>query len=237
MAISPKNTKLLWSGAAGRCSFQNCLEKLCITDAGKFAPHTIGEMAHIKGERTGSNRFDGTQSDGERNAYPNLILLCPTHHTTIDKKENEEQYTVDILLAMKKEHEDRVNTRLDGEKLDNLNQVAIAIGILLAENHVSWIFYGPLSDLAKKNPHNDEAFSVWRSERLSTIAPNNRNIARILECYKGKFPSEDQVLIAEFLIHARSYERWVNDEISYNTVVRFPVEFSNLIEGHADASA
>jgi len=52
-------------------------------------------MAHICGDKPGANRHDAGQTDAERDDYQNLILLCPTHHTLIDRKENESVYTVD----------------------------------------------------------------------------------------------------------------------------------------------
>ena len=86
MAITEKSIKLLWSNAAGRCSFTGCTEKLTVEQAAESAPHTLGEMAHIKGRRKDANRYDATQNDVERDDYENLILLCPNHHTLIDKK-------------------------------------------------------------------------------------------------------------------------------------------------------
>ena len=237
MTISQKNIKLLWSGAAGRCSFPECDTKLYAIEAEKFSAHTIGEMAHIKGERTGSNRYDENQSDSERNSYSNLILPCPTHHTIVDKKENESRYTVDMLLKMKKVHENVIDACLEAAELKNLYEVAAAIGILLAENHAVWNKYGPLSDIARKNPQSDEVYGLWRSERLSTIAPNNRKIAKILEFHKNKFLHKDQLVIAAFLLHAKSYQKWVNHDMSYQAVVRFPTDFFDLIERYADARA
>ncbi|HAY96656.1 HNH endonuclease, partial [Shewanella sp.] len=54
-------------------------------------------MAHIKGNKLGSNRYDPEQTDVERDSYENLILLCPTHHTLIDKAENESEFSVELL--------------------------------------------------------------------------------------------------------------------------------------------
>ena len=58
MAITEKSIKLLWSNAAGICSFLDCNERLTQGEASDYAPYTIGEMAHIKGENPGSNRYD-----------------------------------------------------------------------------------------------------------------------------------------------------------------------------------
>ncbi|WP_143337867.1 HNH endonuclease, partial [Cronobacter sakazakii] len=81
MSISEKSIKLLWSNAAGICSFRGCNEKLSVEESAGVAPYTLGEMAHIKGNKPGSNRYDIDQSSAERDSYENLILLSPTHHT------------------------------------------------------------------------------------------------------------------------------------------------------------
>lgn len=237
MAISAKNAKILWAEAAGRCAFQDCGEKLCIDQAGKFAPYTIGEMAHIKGKRAGSNRHDPDQDLDEREAYPNLILLCPTHHTIIDQKENEDTYDVDRLLEMKAQHEASISDRLDNPKFENKYALAACIYPLLAENHQVWKAFGPFSDIAQKNPNSEDAYAVWRSERLSTIVPNNRCLLAIIESNKKMFSADEQAALAAFSLHARSYERWVTDEVAYEAVVRFPKEFETLIKGLVDACA
>src|SRR5208283_5680560 len=112
MAITEKAIKLLWSNAAGRCSFTNCEERLTVEQAAQAAPYTLGEMVHIRGKREGSNRYDKDQTDEQRDRYENLILLCPNHHTLIDKPENENIYSVDVLIKMKIAHENNVLKRL-----------------------------------------------------------------------------------------------------------------------------
>jgi len=62
-----------------------------------------GEVCHIKGARPGSARYDSNQTDVERHAYANLILMCPTHHTVID--DDEDAYTVERLCKIKTVHE------------------------------------------------------------------------------------------------------------------------------------
>ena len=88
MAFTQKTIKLLWGNAAGRCSFPGCGRLLSLPESGEIAPHTIGEMAHIRGDKVGSARHDAAQTDAQRNDYANLILLCPTDHEVIDKQEN-----------------------------------------------------------------------------------------------------------------------------------------------------
>ncbi len=226
MGISNKSVKLLWSNAAGRCSFSQCNEGLSVKGA---APHTVSEMAHIKGNKPDSNRYDGSQSETERDSYENLILLCPTHHRLIDKVENEECFAVKMLHEMKVEHESKIANRLDGLKIEDLDQLKDQLFIILAENHQAWELYGPLSEKAKKHPNSNEIYALWTSARLSTIVPNNRTMTKLLNVNRKLFPRSEQRTISKFLFHGDSYEKWVNDEIPYQGVTRFPKEFEELI--------
>ena len=237
MAISPKSIKILWSSAGGRCSFPDCWERLCYHQAGEVAPYTLGEMAHICGDKPGANRHDATQTDAERDDYQNLILLCPTHHSLVDRKENETVYTVAGMHEMKAAHEARVLERLDRKLISTKEDLAQLIMPLLEQNRQSWAQFGPRSELARKQPHNDAAYAVWVSERLSVVVPNNRKITALIEEYQILFDGGEQAPVTTFLMHARSYEQWVDDAIPYVAVKRFPMEFDELIRGIADGGA
>ena len=236
MTITQKSIKILWSAAGGRCSFPDCWERLCYHEAEDAAPFILGEMAHICGDKLGANRYDASQTLAQRNDYTNLILLCPTHHTLIDRKEKEAVYTAEVLHDMKSAHEAKVLERLNLSKKRSKIQIAQEILGFLEENRQSWLQYGPMSELARTQPHNDAAHAVWVSERLSIIVPNNRKIAKILKADNATFDNKEKKLVVSFLGHARSYESWVQDEIPYSAVVRFPQEFDKFIREAADAS-
>ena len=65
----------------------------------------IGEICHIEGVREKSGRYNPTMTQEQRKSFDNLILLCPTHHTTIDK--NPIEYTTGYLTKMKTDHENK----------------------------------------------------------------------------------------------------------------------------------
>lgn len=236
MAISSKDSKILWANAAGRCSFPDCNEKLCSDQNAANSPHTIGEMAHIRGEKNGANRFDPNQPQSERNSYLNLILLCPNHHTLIDKTENEGQFSVEKLLEFKDQHESRISARLEVQQFANKYEVAAAALPFILQNQEVFLMHGPASEIARRNPHSD-AHVLWLDERLSTIVPNNRALLSLVDQNKGLFSPQEQKVLSKFQAHVRSYERWVEDEVSYEGVVRFPTDFQKLIEELASASA
>ena len=236
MAITHRTIKILWANAAGRCSFSDCRQKLCTDDVAEAAPYTVGEMAHIRGEQPSSNRHDPSQTPTERDSYDNLMLLCPNHHTLIDKPENEERFTVDSLQSMKTQHECFVSGRLDTPQFVNKYDVARHLYPFMKENHEVFVNFGPHSEIARRNPESD-AHGVWLSERLATIVPNNRRMLNVTDvCHSLFSPSEQQTLV-KFSLHVRSYDRWVRDEISYEGVRRFPVEFDTMISELALACA
>lgn len=143
-------------------------------------------MAHICTEKSGlgSNRHDPSQNPAERDDYENLILLCPNHHTLIDKPENEDRYSVDSLKAMKMEHENFVNGRLEKLQFANKKEVAAYLYPRMKENHEVFTNFGPHSEIARKNPESD-AHGIWLSERLGTIIPNNRRMLNVIEANIG----------------------------------------------------
>lgn len=235
MSISTKDTKILWANSAGRCAFPNCGIRLTVDGDEDEASHTLGEMAHICREKPGANRYDAVQSVSERDSYKNRILLCPNHHTMIDKPENELKYSVAWLHKAKLDHEEAINGRLNCQRHNSRYSAAKAISDLLAENAATWAFYGPGGEIARKRPNDEEAYGIWLANRAGVIVPNNRQIIGILNHSRDCFQPSDFAAIALFRLHAESYESWVESEREYQNVKRFPVEFEKLMKEIANA--
>ncbi|MFI3137751.1 MAG: hypothetical protein QX197_13330 [Methylococcaceae bacterium] len=116
-SISSKQTKLLSQRSGDRCAFFDCRRLLSADSSGFDDAAILGEMAHIAGEKSGvkgknntSARYDETMTDEQRNNYENLIYLCREHHRLIDEQEN--TYSVTLLLKMKADHEQWVRLSL-----------------------------------------------------------------------------------------------------------------------------
>ncbi|MGW4501892.1 hypothetical protein ACWENR_25175 [Micromonospora sp. NPDC004336] len=113
MGISVLARKLLWGRAGDSCAWPGCNQSLTAIagdeEAGVLATQglILGEEAHIRSSKVGGPRHDPTYSEDQLDGYANLILLCPTHHTIIDK-ECGKGWPIDRLLAMKEEHEFQV---------------------------------------------------------------------------------------------------------------------------------
>ncbi|OGH00553.1 MAG: hypothetical protein A2426_12690 [Candidatus Lambdaproteobacteria bacterium RIFOXYC1_FULL_56_13] len=229
-----KTLKLLYGNAAGRCAFPGCNTRVTLSEDVP-APQNIGEMAHICGEKPTASRYDPKQTNKERNGYENLILLCPTHHTLIDKPENESLYTVAALKKFKNDHEQYILSSAGGANFRNRSELANFIAGKLNENHTAFSTYGPASGRARKNPQSD-SHKLWFSERLATIIPNNRAILEGLRRNSQLFSPGEQAIVTVFRLHVESYEKWVKDEIEYEAVLSFPKEFLTFIEDIANDS-
>lgn len=63
----------------------------------------MGEQAHIVGSAESAPRGKSNLTKQERDSYYNLILLCPNHHTMVDK--NPDDYSIETLHLFKDQHE------------------------------------------------------------------------------------------------------------------------------------
>ena len=94
-----------------------------------------GEFAHISSAKPGGDRrYNAALTETERNSIDNIIVLCPNHHTIIDKKDN--GYTVDQLhgIKLKNENLSSDDVEISENALEDAKKVA-ENGINIATNN------------------------------------------------------------------------------------------------------
>ena len=101
--ISQRIQKILFLRSGNRCALPDCRRELVIVVNNNDPDTPLAEIAHIKGEKPGSARYDPSMTEDERNSAENLIIVCPTCHKKIDNQLT--AYTVEELTRIKKEHE------------------------------------------------------------------------------------------------------------------------------------
>lgn len=113
MAISASTRKSLWTRAHDECAFPGCIQTLTQSvphpKSGEIRTVVVGEEAHIRAQNVGGPRHDPGY-EGDVDGYVNLVLLCPTHHTLIDKDLGA-GFSVEDLIKMKADHEQRQQQR------------------------------------------------------------------------------------------------------------------------------
>jgi hypothetical protein len=145
--FSQLTIKQLFGLSMNVCAFPACEKHLIDT---KWYG-VLGEICHICAASPGGPRYDVGMTDEERYAFDNLILLCPTHHTLIDRLEPH-IYTIDVLREMK---EQMIERAMPGSKgmLEQLGDAfvvrAIAEIIVVSERYYS---LPPLPPMLTTNP-------------------------------------------------------------------------------------
>lgn len=108
MAITDKTRKLLWGRSGSRCAL--CRQPLVVTRGESGTDTLIGEECHIVGRSPiGPRAAPETTVDPDQ--VDNLILLCSNHHKLVDDRP--EEYTVERLHTMKRDHDAWVAAALD----------------------------------------------------------------------------------------------------------------------------
>jgi hypothetical protein len=127
MTISQRDLKLLWGRAANRCAM--CRLELSQGGGLGATSYTLGEQAHIVGEKPGAARGISQLLQDERDGYHNLILLCPNHHTEIDK--DVASWPIERLHKQKIEHEIWVNETLSQTSDSSRVAEGVAVAYLI----------------------------------------------------------------------------------------------------------
>ncbi len=118
MSYKQKDLKILWAYSGGLCAFPDCNEELIIRKTNDI----LGNICHIVAKNSNGPRGNNNISSDVLNSYPNLILLCPNHHSIVDSAPK--KYTVEILMEMKLSHERKIQGVLkNGQNWDiNIDQ-------------------------------------------------------------------------------------------------------------------
>jgi hypothetical protein len=133
MSVSyiPEHVKCrLWGLAGGRCQYRGCNHPLWTDDVTK-AEFNKAYIAHVVADKPEGPRGDRVLSERLKAELSNLMLLCDTHHRLVDVA-GVAQHPVDLLQAMKTEHEDRMG-RVAGIAHDHQSEILL-YGANIGEN-------------------------------------------------------------------------------------------------------
>ncbi len=115
--------------SGGVCAHPEYQVRLTENPAGEDQGAIIGEAAHIFGEKPGSARYDPIISIEFLSSAENLIYLCPTHHTLIDKQRK--THTVAKLFYWKTDHENKMREATTAPSVEvTYDEIQIVTGSL-----------------------------------------------------------------------------------------------------------
>lgn len=87
----------LYLKSGNRCAFPGC-EKSLFNIKGVF----VGQICHIEAAEPGGERFNNKQTNEQRRAPANLVLMCYDHHVETD---DVDKFPVTAMVRIKTEHE------------------------------------------------------------------------------------------------------------------------------------
>lgn len=213
--------KKLFADSAGYCQNPDCNKNLFIEIGdSKFQ---IAEMAHIISAGDKGPRSEPSLTAHEKGDFDNLILLCPTCHTIIDKAE--EQYPVELINEWKSSHSKKIEALFNIKIFDSRASARKIVGPLLNENKFIFTTYGPTSD-ERFNPES-ELPKRWLSKIHLYILPNNRKLYNIVNQNYHLLNADEVEVVEAFKQHVLDFEERHVQNSDINAA-QFPKEFSNI---------
>jgi tetratricopeptide (TPR) repeat protein len=215
----------LFALSGNQCAFLDCVHEL-INAKGQF----VAEICHIEGANPGSARFKATQSDEDRRAFENLLLLCHKHHIETDdekefdvprmqkiKADHEQSFTSKNQYSIPKDIEDRIIGEINS-KLDTLLAISVDTNTMVGENTVltSKVLEAVLglSKGISPSPEKQDDSAIY---------------AKQLEFIKD-LKKEGKYATALDLLQKYKTENWdnLNNELKFKTVANIVVLYLNL---------
>lgn len=216
------HTKLmLFADSGGYCQNPSCTTNLFLT-IGESDFH-IAEMAHIISDSDEGPRANKKLSKKERSLFENLILLCPTCHTQIDKAESE--FPKNLILKWKSSHSNRIKSLFNIKHYETRQEARKHIFPILTQNKTIFETYGPLTD-SRFNPES-EVPKIWLSKIQQCILPNNRKLINIIDENYGLLTEKEITDVELFRQHVLDFESRHINKIEIDAT-RFPGGFSSI---------
>lgn len=221
----PTATRLrLFAQSSGHCQKPDCLDPIFPAEMG--GDKHIAEMAHVipHGD-AGPRHADRPADDFDADTFENLILLCPTCHTMIDK--NPDAYPRHLLLDWKERHLVHLALKQGIREYDDRGQARAAVAGILAENRAIWAKIAPEDGAAFEYDPESANAAAWDQRVRSVILPNHYRALAIVEANLGLATDDERRTFAEYQEHVRGLaERHVCG--ASGRAIRFPEAMEGL---------
>ncbi|WP_264788398.1 HNH endonuclease [Aureispira anguillae] len=211
----------LFADSGGYCQKPDCNASLFLS-IGDDSFH-IAEMAHIFSASNKGPRSNNTLTKEDRGKFDNLILLCPTCHTIIDKAE--EQYPDSLISLWKKEHSEKINNLFNIKSYTSRKEVRKLLNPLMVENKTVFNIYGPMTD-QRFNPESEMPY-IWIRKIHKTLLPNNRKIINIIDKNYDLLDDVEIETVELFRQHVKDFEDKHLNQSDINGI-QFPIQMNDI---------
>jgi len=221
--ISAETKRALWASPAGYCQNPGCRADLIrLFENGDVT--NLDELAHVVARKEEGPRGRDILA-GSRDTFENVVILCPTCHTLVDK--NPDKYPAHLLLKWKAEHIAIIQNAF-ASLFKTRRELGKHVHRILRRNKAIFDEYGPHSQAAAKNPMSDAA-RAWQRLLLSDILPNNRELVMMLRRNERLLETNELEIMERFRIHAEALEyNHISGDTNSSAPI-FPREINSIL--------
>ncbi|MNN35225.1 hypothetical protein D3C81_1490710 [compost metagenome] len=162
----------------------------------------IAEMAHVipHGEK-GPRHDERPSGEFEVDAFENLLLLCPTCHTIVDK--NSAAYSRSTLLEWKNNHLAALAQKQGIRTYDDRAGGRSAVVGAMAENKAIWDELAPFEGANADLDPESAAAKTWSHRMRNVILPNHFRIQAIVKANLQHMTGVELATFARYQEHVR----------------------------------
>lgn len=221
-SLSADQDRMLFTESAGTCLLGG--ESLFPLVPSGTRSISIAERAHIIGHSSAGPRGDKATSEAERADPTNIVLLCPSCHTMIDKAEGE--YPASTLLSLKESRRAAVALIGGAPTFRSRDAARSVVTEILQRTRAVFEAIGPVpSDGSLPTA---EAATRWSREVRDTIVPNLQVVVAIVAANRDLASPEDRATAERLRLHAADLLRKHSDIPLDGPAMRFPREANDL---------
>lgn len=200
VTINTATERRLWMDSGGHCANPACRAPLWNAfDSGEVA--NLSDLAHIIARSRQGPRGAEDLSNEERDAYRNLVILCPRCHRLVDSAPAE--HPEKLLRDWKNSRINEVR-RGSAVTVGTREELRGRIRRLLDENAAIHRSFGP--EAGSGTVLELEAARLWRQQLLRVILPNNRAIYQLLSANEGLLNERERDTVQRFYAHMVALE-------------------------------
>ncbi|GAA3028644.1 hypothetical protein [Actinokineospora globicatena] len=218
----------LFAESAGRCQNPGCLRELFVELPSRTVH--VAEVAHIIAAGDGGPRGEPHLPLELRAAVDNLILLCPTCHTVIDKAEHD--HPVALLRGWKAGHQRRIDEAFSARRMDTRAEARAALLVHRRRAKTVFDLYGPLTE--HRFDPDSEVPALWREHVHRTVLPTNRAVLRLLDHNQHLLRVGEWEVVELFRVHVEDFERRHRQDPPRGAGLRYPDKVDHLFAEEGD---
>ncbi|WP_416873611.1 HNH endonuclease [Kitasatospora sp. SC0581] len=186
----------------------------------------MAELAHIIPASTnGPRATEGADlTESERADPTNILVLCPTCHTMIDKGYS--QYPAGELRRWKERSRRARAVAFGTPQFTSRAEARAAVEPLLGANRTVFQLYGPLDDV-----FDDTRADQWGRHVVDTVIPNNRTLLQLLQSNRDLLTDGEKATVDIFAIHMKQLEERHLEGNWTPGSMRFPDAMNVILKG------